>query len=61
MIQGGLPDERWNAKLTREQVKEIKRLYRTTDVTMRGLAQKYDISYSRIWNLIRGYSYKNVK
>jgi hypothetical protein len=49
-----------NAKLTREQVLEIRRLYATGGVTQKALAAEYGVAESNVWAILKGRAWADV-
>ena len=54
-------EEHCNAKLSTTQVKEIRKLYSTTRISWRELAQRYNISKRCIGRIIHLETYKNAQ
>lgn len=50
-----------NAKLTTDQVKEIRFLYETTNTSLTELSKKYNVSAGTISNVVYYKTYKNIK
>lgn len=48
------------AKLTREQVKEIREKYNSTNILKSQLAKEYKMSYCAIWNIVNNVSWKHI-
>lgn len=53
-------ENHWRAKLTKEQVLEIRRLYATGEWTYQKLADKYCVSYTCIKNIVKRYTWKHI-
>lgn len=52
--------ERESCKLNEEKVKEIKKLYANEKISHRKLAEKFNVSYSLIGNILRNKKWKHV-
>lgn len=57
----GTPENRFNAKLTEEKVKTIRKIMRTTSVKDGELAKQYGMSYSAMNSIRRNITWKDVR
>jgi hypothetical protein len=51
-------EDNWHSKLTMEQVKEIKKLYKTGKYTQQDLADKFKVSSWPIYAVLKGKTYR---
>lgn len=49
-----------SAKLTEDKVREIKRRIIKQGVAIRELSEEYDVTYTSIWNISKGVTWRHV-
>ena len=50
-----------NSVLSEEDVREIRKLYESTDISQQSLASKFDVSKGTIQNIVQGKTWTHVE